>query len=57
MARCEADLVECIRSYVAALGCGVTVYPGENEMAALVKGALRVLSGKEAPKVYAGRKA
>jgi butyrate kinase len=36
------------------MGCGVTVYPGENEMQALAKGALRVLSGKEVPKVYTG---
>ena len=56
MARCKPT-VEFIRNAVAAVGCGVTVYPGENEMYALAKGALRVLSGKEAPKVYAGRKA
>jgi butyrate kinase len=37
------------------VGCGVTVYPGENEMAALVKGALRVLSGKEQAKEYQSR--
>ena len=29
------------------LGTGVTVYPGGNEMLALAKGVLRVLSGKE----------
>ena len=56
MARCKPT-VEFIRNAVAAVGCGVSVYPGENEMQALAKGALRVLSGKEAPKVYAGRKA
>ena len=37
---------------VSGLGCGVTVYPGENEMAALVKGALRVLQGKEEARPY-----
>jgi len=37
---------------VAAAGCGVTVYPGENEMLALVKGALRVLNGKEPAREY-----
>ena len=35
-----------------ALGCPVKVYPGENEMAALAKGALRVLYGKEAAREY-----
>ncbi len=33
-------------------GCGVTVYPGENEMFALVKGALRVLNRKEEAREY-----
>jgi butyrate kinase len=56
MARCKPT-VEYIRSAVSAMGCGVSVYPGENEMYALAKGALRVLSGKEAPKVYVGQKA
>ncbi len=46
-------LVEGIERAVVAMGCGVTVYPGENEMAALVKGALRVLQGKEQARVYA----
>ena len=46
-------LVEAISRYVAAVGCGVCVYPGENEMFALVKGALRVLSGKEPVLEYA----
>ena len=46
-------LVEAISRYVAAVGCGVCVYPGENEMFALVKGALRVLSGKEPVREYA----
>lgn len=51
MARC-APLVRKIRAYVAAMACGVTVYPGENEMFALVKGALRVLGGKEEVRHY-----
>jgi len=46
-------LVEGIERAVTALGCGVTVYPGENEMMALVKGALRVLQGKEEARIYA----
>jgi butyrate kinase len=37
---------------VSALGCEVQVYPGENEMAALAKGALRVLSGREVAQEY-----
>ncbi len=53
MARCKVT-VEFIKRSVAAVGCGVTVYPGENEMGALAKGALRVLAGKEVPKVYTG---
>ena len=52
LARSEA-FVEAIRRGVAALGCGVTAYPGENEMFALVKGALRVLNGKEEARQYA----
>ena len=51
MAR-SAALVARIEGFVAALGCGVTVYPGENEMAALAKGALRVLNGKEKARSY-----
>ena len=51
MARSQ-PLVERISGYLAGLGCGITVYPGENEMAALVKGALRVLYGKEAAREY-----
>ena len=46
-------LVDDITSGVMALGCGVTAYPGENEMYALVKGALRVLDGKEEAREYA----
>jgi butyrate kinase len=51
LARSER-LVADITAGVAALGCGVTAYPGENEMRALVKGALRVLDGKEEPRTY-----
>ncbi|MCX5794827.1 MAG: butyrate kinase [Elusimicrobia bacterium] len=46
-------LVERVTGYLRGLGCGVTVYPGENEMAALAKGALRVLYGREAAREYA----
>jgi len=53
-ARCR-PVVDYIKRHVAAMGCGVTVYPGENEMGALVKGALRVLSGKEVAKEYRTR--
>ncbi len=45
-------LVDGIEAAVSALGCGVTVFPGENEMAALAKGALRVLQGKEEARAY-----
>ena len=41
-----------LRRLTAALGCPVVVYPGENEMAALAKGALRVLSGREIAQDY-----
>jgi butyrate kinase len=51
MAR-STKLVGELRRLTAALGCPVQVYPGENEMAALAKGALRVLSGREAAKDY-----
>ena len=53
-ARCKV-LVDYIKSHVAAMGCGMTVYAGENEMGALVKGALRVLSGKESAREYQSR--
>jgi butyrate kinase len=53
-ARCK-PVVNYIKNHVAAMGCGVTIYPGENEMGALVKGALRVLSGKEPAKEYHSR--
>jgi butyrate kinase len=51
MAR-SSKLVSELTRLTAALGCPVKVYPGENEMAALAKGALRVLSGREAAKDY-----
>jgi butyrate kinase len=51
MARSQM-LVDAISGLVAGLGCGVTVYPGENEMFALVKGALRVLNRKEEARGY-----
>jgi butyrate kinase len=51
MAR-SPKLVSELTRLTAALGCPVKVYPGENEMAALAKGALRVLSGREAAKDY-----
>jgi len=46
-------LVDEIGRLLHSFGCGITVYPGENEMAALAKGALRVLSGRETAKEYA----
>ncbi|MFB3852930.1 MAG: butyrate kinase [Vicinamibacterales bacterium] len=51
MAR-SSRLVEAVTRGVSALSCGVTVYPGENEMYALVKGALRVLDRKEQARRY-----
>ena len=51
LARSEM-LVAGITRAVAGVGCGVTAYPGENEMFALVKGALRVLSHKETERTY-----
>jgi len=44
-----------IKSRLKALDVGITVYPGENEMAALRDGALRVLQGKEQAKEYFGK--
>jgi butyrate kinase len=44
--------VDAISALLAGVGCGVTVYPGENEMFALVKGALRVLNRKEEARDY-----
>lgn len=52
LARCS-PLVAGIQKGIAGLPAGSTLYPGENEMLALVKGALRVLSGEEKAKVYA----
>ena len=52
MARSE-PLVKRLEHYLSGLPCGVTVYPGENEMVALAKGALRVLYGKEQAREYA----
>ncbi len=46
-------LTDAITAAVAGVGCGVTVYPGENEMIALAKGVLRVLNGKEEARIYA----
>ncbi len=51
MAR-SARLVEAVTKGVVGLGCPVHVYPGENEMFALAKGALRVLNGKEPAREY-----
>ncbi len=51
LARSEMVVAD-ITAGVKALGCGVTAYPGENEMRALVKGALRVLNGKENAREY-----
>lgn len=51
MAR-SAKLVGELTRLTAALACPVKVYPGENEMAALAKGALRVLSGRESARDY-----
>ncbi len=45
------DLVEWIRQRVAFIA-PVLVYPGEDEMLALVQGALRVLRGEEDAKTY-----
>jgi butyrate kinase len=53
MAR-SGRLISAIKSYITALECGVTVYPGENEMLSLAKGAIRVLNGKEKARTYTG---
>ncbi|MBE3072594.1 MAG: butyrate kinase [Acidobacteria bacterium] len=45
-------LVERLTKYLSGLPCGITVYPGENELIALAKGALRVLYGKESAREY-----
>ncbi|MCL1892695.1 MAG: butyrate kinase [Holophagaceae bacterium] len=46
-------LVTEIRRLLRSFGCKISVYPGENEMLALAKGAMRVLSGKEKAQEYA----
>jgi butyrate kinase len=46
-------LVSLVEKACEPLGCGVSVYPGENEMMALALGALRVLSGREDVREYA----
>jgi len=51
MARSD-KLVSAIESYLPPI-LPVSVYPGENEMFALVKGVLRVLNDKEDARVYA----
>jgi butyrate kinase len=51
MAR-STRLVDGLTRYLAGMPCGITVYPGENEMVALAKGALRVLYGKEQQREY-----
>ena len=51
MARSERLTAEISR-LVSSLGCGLTVYPGENEMYALARGTVRVLQGKESVKEY-----
>ena len=56
MAR-SAPLVERISHYLSGMPCGITVYPGENEMVALARGALRVLYGKERAREYAATEA
>lgn len=51
MARSEL-LIERLTRYLSGLPAGITVYPGENELTALARGALRVLYGKEAEREY-----
>jgi butyrate kinase len=51
MAR-SSRLIDRASAYLAGMPCGITVYPGENEMVALAKGALRVLYGKEEQREY-----
>ncbi len=51
LARSER-LVRDVEAGIRALGCGLTAYPGENEMRALIKGALRVLAEKEQAREY-----
>lgn len=51
MAR-SARLVAELEGLLRGLACPVVVYPGENEMAALANGALRVLQGREEARTY-----
>jgi len=48
---CDKGFIEWITGYVQWIA-RVMVYPGEEEMAALALGALRVLRGKEKAKIY-----
>lgn len=47
----DTRFVDWVTEYVSFIS-KVIVYPGENEMAALAEGALRVLNGEEATKEY-----
>ena len=49
--QCIIDEIEKRCGWIAP----ITVYPGEVEMEAMASGALRVLSGKEEPKIYDGK--
>lgn len=53
MSRSEL-LISRLFKLLAPLGVPITVYPGENELEALRDGAMRVLSGHEAPLDYGG---
>ncbi|MCE1229220.1 MAG: butyrate kinase [Firmicutes bacterium] len=53
IARCK-PIIDQLKKSLAAMPAAITLYPGENEMLALVKGALRVLSEKETAKEYVG---
>ena len=48
----SSHLVEQVRTACAPLKCGITIYPGDNESAALAQGALRVLEGREEAHTY-----
>ena len=48
------DLMEYIREYVGWIA-PVYIYENEVEQEAMCAGALRVLSGKEEPKIYTGK--
>ncbi len=47
----DEDFVELIKDRIGFLD-NIVVYPGEDEMLALTKGALRVLKGEEIAKIY-----